>query len=397
MGKACSSEKMYTPTPAKVPEQHHAQEQYMTDEESGDEAQPQQLVETQTLQPPQMALVQMVPMMQPMQAFPSATFQYPTLLMAGGQGMGLLGKVPTLPPGNLKSSVDGHQPTVCTTLAHDELPASKDRTRSHMHRMLQSLEQGEDAAAVSHALTGQVGRFARDKVGCRVVQKALDCASPQQARILAMEMVGSVKQAVRCPNGNFVIQKIVATLPAEGMEFVVEELLGKAADVAKHRYGCRVVCRIVERRGEVEMSSNVAEFISELLERASDLSQHAFAHHAMQSILEHGTARDRQKIAAALRPCVLANAQGRSSSYVLASALDCCDEVDQHTLVMDLLEHLPTLTQSLSGCHVVKALLAVAGSHLPDAARRLQEVAADLASTRHGRRIIEDFGLASHW
>jgi mRNA-binding protein PUF3 len=263
--------------------------------------------------------------------------------------------------------------------------------------MLQSLERGEDGAAILRALAGQVSRFARDKVGCRVVQKALDCASPEQAHVLAMEMVGSVKQATRCPNGNFVIQKIVTTLPAEDIEFAAKELLGKAGDVAKHRYGCRVACRIVERRGEVEPASSIAEFISELLQRAFDLSQHAFAHHTMQSILEHGTAGDRQKIVAALRPCILANAQGRSSSYVVASALECCDEVDRHTLVMDLLEHLPTLTRSLSGCHVIKALLAVAGSHLPDAARRLQEVAAELASTRHGRRIIQDFGLASHW
>merc|ERR1712224_855102 len=204
-----------------------------------------------------------------------------------------------------------------------------------------------DAAAVLRALVGQVTHFARDKVGCRVVQKALDCASPQHAHALAMEMVGSVKQAVRCPNGNFVIQKIVTTLPVECVEFVAEELFGKAADVAKHRYGCRVASRIVERRGEL------------------------------------------------LRPCILANAQGRSSSYVVASAFECCDEVDQHTLVMDLLEHLPILTQSLSGCHVIKALLAVAGSQLPEAGRRLQEVAAELSSTRHGRRIIQDFSLAS--
>lgn len=334
--------------------------------------------------------------MQPMQGFQSAAFQYPTLLMARNQGMGLPGKASTLPPGNLKGNVEVHQPLIRKVL-DDETPASRDRARSHMHRMLQSLEQGGDGAAILPNLAGQVARFARDKVGCRVVQKALECASPQQAHALAMEMVGSVKQAARCPNGNFVIQKIVTTLPAAAMEFVAEELLGKSADVAKHRYGCRVACRIAERCGEVEMSSNVAKFISELLERAVDLSQHAFAHHAIQSILEHGSARDRQKVAAALRPCILANAQGRSSSYVVASALECCDEVDQATLVMDLLEHLPTLTQSLSGCHVLKALLAVAGSHLPEAARRLQEVAAELASTRHGRRIMQDFGLASHW
>jgi hypothetical protein len=409
-GKSFQAEKMPKPTKAKDAEHHCAHEhyvtddesahsRYVTDDESGDEAQPvatNMVQPSQTVQLPQMAMMQMVPVMQPIQGFPSAAFQYPTLLMARGQGIGLAGKVPTLPPGNLKGNVGAPQPLAQGALDDHEMPASKDRARFNMHRMLQSLEQG-DGAAVLPALTGQVARFARDKLGCRVVQKALDCASPQQVRTLAAEMVGSVKQAVRCPNGNFVIQKIVTRSSADDFEFVAEELLGKAADVAKHRYGCRVACRIVERRGDVEQASGVAEFVSELLERALDLSQHPFAHFAMQSILEHGAARERQKIAAALRPCILANARGRSSSYVLASALECCDEVDQATLVMDLLEHLPSLAQSLSGCHVIKAHLTVAGSRLPEAAKRLQEVAAELAGTRHGQRIIQAFGLSSHW
>lgn len=313
---------------------------------------------------PQMTFVQMVPVMQPLQGFPSNF--YPVMLPQARAAQA----------GQVEAQADAQS---------KEEP--KDRARSQLHRMLQSLEQGRDGTV--QQLKGHVARLSRDKVGCRVVQRALELAR-DEAPALALEMVGSVKQAVRCPNGNFVIQKIVTLCEAD---FVAQELLGKAADVAKHRYGCRVACRIVERRS----GEGAVAFISELLERVQDLSQHAFAHHAMQSILEHGAAREKQRVASALRPAILANAQGRSSSYVVASALECCDEVDQDSLVLDLLEHLPALTQSLSGCHVIKALLAVAGPHFPDAAKQLQEVAAELSNTRHGRRIIQDFNLAQHW
>lgn len=46
-----------------------------------------------------------------------------------------------------------------------------------------------------------------------------------------------------CPHGNYVIQKVVSHLSAASSRFVAEELRGHAVRMAKHRFGCRILCR----------------------------------------------------------------------------------------------------------------------------------------------------------
>merc|ERR1712070_1226839 len=101
--------------------------------------------------------------------------------------------------------------------------------------------------AAIEALVGSVPDLAFDASACRVVQKALEFAEEEEVVALGLELQGRVREAIRSPHANHVVQKLVEVLPLPSLSFVAEEMLGAGPEIARHRYGCRVLCRLVER------------------------------------------------------------------------------------------------------------------------------------------------------
>ena len=60
------------------------------------------------------------------------------------------------------------------------------------------------------------------------------------------ELRGHVLQMMESPHANFVLQKVIEVLPANATCFVTEELATRAAEAARHRFGCRILCRLIE-------------------------------------------------------------------------------------------------------------------------------------------------------
>merc|ERR1719498_1688693 len=119
------------------------------------------------------------------------------------------------------------------------------------------------------------------------------------------------------PHANFVIQKIIEVLPVASTAFVAEELAGVAGDVARHRFGCRVLSRLVEHNSIGTASSPAIDsLIDELLHEADKLLHHNFARHVLELILEHGKADHRHKIARTLQNNLFNLAKNRCASYV---------------------------------------------------------------------------------
>lgn len=65
--------------------------------------------------------------------------------------------------------------------------------------------------------------LASSKHGTRVVQAALDAADYAEKQLLANTMVGRVWMALKSPHANHVLQKIVALMPPEKIQFVIDE------------------------------------------------------------------------------------------------------------------------------------------------------------------------------
>jgi hypothetical protein len=156
------------------------------------------------------------------------------------------------------------------------------------------IEAGGDALAAAVAtIRPFMLSLSFDRVGCRVVQLALERAKTRDAVELAAGFCGHVREAVLSPHANHVIQKMIDVLPACHTQFVLEEVIGAAAELAKHRFGSRVLTRLVHRH-----SCELARALTnELVHDVSDLSRHTFAHYVMEAVLDNAQDKELHFIA----------------------------------------------------------------------------------------------------
>lgn len=241
-------------------------------------------------------------------------------------------------------------------------------------------------------LIGNVPDLAFDASACRVVQQALEFGEEEEVVALCLELQGRVREAIRSPHANHVIQKLVEVLPVSSLGFVAKEMLGAGPEVARHRYGCRVLCRLVERHF-CRAVAHMDELIEELLAEGAELSRHTFGHYVIEMILQIGNAYQRRQICIALRVDVMRNAKNRSATYVIEKALTIFDEEDQRIMIQDLFgspESLVSLVENQFGCHVAKALLKMRGIFFHEMISHIEAAAPKLQKNKYGRRLLEE-------
>merc|ERR1711988_1336486 len=111
----------------------------------------------------------------------------------------------------------------------------------------------------------------------------------------ALGLRGHVRPAMRSMYANYVLQKIIEVTPISKHSFIVEELNGFAIEVARHRFGCRILCRILEH-GSLE-DGRTAQLLQEVLDDAEALSRHTYGNFVIATILEFGLPQHRQQVA----------------------------------------------------------------------------------------------------
>jgi hypothetical protein len=326
---------------------------------------------------------QMTPMM-PGQMSPQAVM--PTTQWQGGKL--------TLPPGHWSSasaSTSCAPSGDCSEDASFDASDAQDDSTEVCAELISDLEGGGDERdAAIDALKGSVLELAFDAAACRVVQTALTCADQDVAIALAAEMKGHILEAVCSPNANHVIQKMLDVLPARGTVFIVEELAGSALELARHRFGCRVLGRVVQSHGQSELGKLLVE---EILSEAADLSRHAFSHYVIEAVLQHGSEEQTAKVADALLVEIVRNAKHRSATYVVERALEHCSVQSRRHLIFGLLGSVAStlgLVENQFGCHVAKAVLRLPRGDLEHVLPFLQEALPQLQLTKYGRRVLAE-------
>lgn len=266
--------------------------------------------------------------------------------------------------------------------------------------ILDNAEERHDHAIAACIIDGQVVQLAFEAAGCRVVQEALEFADASEREVIVAQLHGRVRDAVASPYANFVVQKIVETMPCALASFVAKELLGIAGEVARHRYGCRIMCRLVEHQDPCSNSNATEALIDELLCDARILCLHSFARHVIGSVLEHGTSEQRHRVVMSLYGHVVSLAKKRSASYIVESAFSFCNARDRVALGDELLADSKRFTELAvhdAGSHVVRALLRQDSEqnnmHVRRARSILHDASARLQASKYGLRLLTEFQL----
>jgi len=230
--------------------------------------------------------------------------------------------------------------------------------------------------------------------GCRIIQKAFDVACGDEKRELATKLHGHVKELLESPNGNHVLQKCIEVLPPQSVRFIIDELLfwpPSWIGVAKHRFGCRIIERLLEHCPE----HMTAPLIDAVVSEAGTLARHPYGNYVVQHVLEYGTDVHRKLLVSA---CIESGigflAQHRIASNVIESALGRVCSADQQAIGLALLatpQTLLVISCSRYGTHVVQRLLEVLspGPLQVEVTRQLIGNLPTIMTSKHSKHLVE--------
>jgi hypothetical protein len=228
------------------------------------------------------------------------------------------------------------------------------------------------------------------------VQEALDAAASDAERLaLALELQGCVWEALRCPHANHVLQKCISNMPSQCSQFILDELLrGNVARAAQHKYGCRIVQRLLEHLA-LEQAEDLREA---LLEDVPGLSVHPYGNYVMQHLLEHGSAEHRQRVVQDLCRDVAELGTSPCGAAVIAAAL-AHGSPEGHLSLARALVEAPGLLELMSSTRhghlaVKRTILAVKGTELEALVNAcLSANIKTLTAGRYGRVLATTIGL----
>jgi pumilio RNA-binding family len=230
----------------------------------------------------------------------------------------------------------------------------------------------------------------------RAAQIAIKEASVPDAVALAKALRGCIRNAVQSKHANHVVQQITESMPVGQASFIIDELKGCGHDIARHRFGCRVLCRILEHLAPQDEST--LAFIEEILVDVHDLCGHEFGNFVARHLLEFGTPHHRHSIAKALVSDVHQYSKHKLGSHVVEAALLYSSPEDQRVLALQLASdqhQLVSVAANQYGRHVVRALLGLPSDVRKEAVEVLVPMEQKLKSLRYGRSILSSLRAAS--
>eukprot|EP00929_Paragymnodinium_shiwhaense_P035276 TRINITY_DN19064_c0_g3_i1.p1 TRINITY_DN19064_c0_g3~~TRINITY_DN19064_c0_g3_i1.p1 ORF type:complete len:480 (+),score=71.92 TRINITY_DN19064_c0_g3_i1:62-1501(+) len=216
------------------------------------------------------------------------------------------------------------------------------------------LSGGEERRQSLLLLSTSVRTFAFDREGCRVLQSAIERCDPRDVECLLEELHGSVKRAIACPNANHVIQKIIEVMPAQYSQFIAKELRGQAVKTARHRFGCRILCRLLER---TMSDPHTMDLLEELMTDVGNLTRHEYGHYVIEALVEHGVQAHKKQIVVSLEKELSQNLHSKNALFVLDRAVKYCKGKERARLGNALQYHPETakvLVHPVLGPHVLR-------------------------------------------
>jgi len=253
----------------------------------------------------------------------------------------------------------------------------------------------DQAPALLRSCINQVWELSKSARYCRLVQHALELSDEQGQISLVSELKTRVIEATMDPHANHVLQRAVELMRPGAVHFVLDELKQHkkgASDLAKHRYGCRVLERLIEHFPPQEL----ADLVSEMLADARSLVGHPFGNFVMQHLLEHGEPAQRRHLVATIcrtREELWWIAAHQHACSVLDKALSYCPVADQRFLakkVLDISGLLPVMAVQRGGFAATHRLFKVISDEPPllvEAKLQLAQRSDELLSSKHGRAL----------
>jgi pumilio RNA-binding family len=271
---------------------------------------------------------------------------------------------------------------------------------------MQQLDDGDSVQRLTLLLWfhKESRRLSLSKSGCRLIQKALEVTGGSDRDLIIAELKDHVCELYASPNGNYVLSRAIEVLPASKIGWVISAILGQGLVVAKHKFGCRVICRLIEHCAGAN-EEQIASLLDEILADAPTLARHTYGNFVMQTVFEHTSSIRRKAILQKLLPEFSGLAMHRTGSLVAQRALTYCDAEDQDHALLAFLsaEGETSLTEVACSHYGAFVIEQVSGLRHSRYAQEIKQVLANnlhrLATSQHSQGTTQQvaiaFGLAT--
>lgn len=140
-------------------------------------------------------------------------------------------------------------------------------------------------------------------------------------------------ECVKNENGNHVIQVAVRVIPIDHVQFMVDVFFGHLDYLATHRYGCRVVQRLLEK---VEAPSMISRMMLGLHACSARLIADQFGNYVPQHIMETGNPQDRDMIVNVVLQHVFSYSSQKFASNVVEKCVKYGNDQQRRRMMLEL-------------------------------------------------------------
>lgn len=262
---------------------------------------------------------------------------------------------------------------------------------NHPYAMMvaNNANQQETHGHDTHLAANRIWELSRDTQGCHQVQTALDNATDDEQAAIANQLRGRVWDALQCRNANHVLQKCIATMRPQPLQFIIDEIMspgpGSGAHAAQHRFGCRVVERLLEHC----RPDQVKPLVDDILTNGPMLCMDPYGNYVVQHLLEYGTAHYKHSMSMIVAKQI-ASMPGDYHCCAVVSAALCHslpdDKVVVSRAVLSRRGLLVSLARQRHGHDAVLTLLGLVNTReKAEAERQLHSSIVQLRKSRYGR------------
>mmetsp|Transcript_7221 Transcript_7221/g.18481 ORF Transcript_7221/g.18481 Transcript_7221/m.18481 type:complete len:339 (+) Transcript_7221:60-1076(+) len=191
----------------------------------------------------------------------------------------------------------GHEPWWCGRI----WGLSRDpRGCWEVQQLLESVSAEEERVAIAAELRGHICEAARCPHANYVLQHCIKVMKPNSVQFMIDELTfkgpGAVSQAARHKYGCRIVQRLLEQASPQQLHGLIEALIAKGASVSRHVYGNYVMQHLMEHGTEDQCQRLVKAIETDL--RGLSLDPHGCA--VVSVALAGGTLEDRQRLARSL-------------------------------------------------------------------------------------------------
>ena len=214
--------------------------------------------------------------------------------------------------------------------------------------------------------------IARDKKGTHSLQAIVaQIESQDEFNMMKNIVKNSVFELAMDPRANYVIQKLINTIPVSSSYFLYQPLFDNFVQVANNSFGLLVLKQVMCR---VESKDSLKQKVVELTcLHFEKLIQNPYGNYAIQHIIEFYP-KDSQMIMSKILLKIIPYSSQKISSNVIEKCLTMCDALFRRRIVDEILKNgrLADLMKNKYGNFVTLQLLATSSSY--DQQRLMQEM-----------------------